>query len=235
MGALVKMWTDHLSAGWLLTIHRCHFGRYRIARSPDAVFVAGDTAQTILEGSDFRFDDIRTVISHAFPDGKAKAEVFAKTKPHVLSRNYRSHAGILNVAANLVDKMAQFFPDSVDSTGARDKGICNGPKPLLVWDQKTVDLALRDPTMIILCRDEEKAEVKRALVEKNSTCVPAIHCFWSLSCSVFALPTTHDDACARVSSKVPSYHCCECRCLILTLHYPRWRCCTASRQNRRAQ
>lgn len=87
----------------------------------------------------------------------------------MLSRNYRSHAGILNVAADLVDKLSLFFPESVDSTGARDKGICDGPKPLLVWNQKSVDLALRDPTLIVLCRDEDKPDVKRLLQLKNQS------------------------------------------------------------------
>lgn len=62
---------------------------------------AGDTAQCISKDSTFRFAEIKDLfyqryasISHATKqDGLAKPQVFA------LSKNYRSHSGILELAS----------------------------------------------------------------------------------------------------------------------------------------
>jgi len=72
-----------------------------VSNSRRQVFLAGDTAQTILEGADFQFSDLRSAL-HFIYDGRADA---SSSKPKHLDHNYRSHTGILDVAANLVRRM----------------------------------------------------------------------------------------------------------------------------------
>lgn len=48
-----------------------------------------------------------------------------------LPHNYRSHAGILNLATSVLDILKNFFPDSFDDLGD-DKGMMLGPKPVIL-------------------------------------------------------------------------------------------------------
>ena len=58
-----------------------------------------------------------------------------------LTVNYRTHNGILGCAANIVDVLLSIFPNSVDRL-ARDRGHFNGPKPQLLTETATDDLAI---------------------------------------------------------------------------------------------
>ena len=73
----------------------------------DRIFLAGDTAQSISYGVDFRFDEVRSVV-HALCGGAVAP------KPLTLSQNYRSHAGVLDIAAKVVDVMHDAFPHAAD-------------------------------------------------------------------------------------------------------------------------
>lgn len=129
-----------------------------MARDPNSVFLAGDTAQTILEGADFQFSDLRSAL-HFIYDGRADA---SSSKPKHLDHNYRSHTGILDVAANLVRRMHVFFKDSVDKTNP-DKGVARGPKPAFALGTAAVERALLDNRMVLLVRDEDRVNVEYKL------------------------------------------------------------------------
>ena len=62
---------------------------------------------------------------------------------HALSVNYRTHNGVLGVAAMLVDMLTSLFPASVDVL-PREKGFFTGPKPLLLRET-----ALQDAVVMI--------------------------------------------------------------------------------------
>lgn len=65
------------------------------------------------------------------------------TVPQVekLTVNYRTHNGILNCAAEIVDVLLSLFPNAVDRL-ARDRGHFNGPKPQLLTETGTDNLAI---------------------------------------------------------------------------------------------
>ena len=71
-----------------------------------SLFLAGDPAQAVVEGVDFRFEEVRKVV-HRFSGGR---EFIAK--PLKLERNFRSHTGNLNVAAMVLDYMFDAFLES---------------------------------------------------------------------------------------------------------------------------
>ena len=61
------------------------------------LFFAGDPAQSVVEGVEFRFEEVRSVAWHLY-NGDEK---YIPSKPYKVTRNFRSHAGILNVAAEV--------------------------------------------------------------------------------------------------------------------------------------
>ncbi len=96
---------------------------------------AGDTAQTIARGVGFRFEDLRDAFyHHILPVAAAGSAAAAKTTvPPVrqLLKNYRTHSGVLSVAAEVVDALLHFFPDSIDRL-EREMALTEGPPPLFI-------------------------------------------------------------------------------------------------------
>jgi superfamily I DNA/RNA helicase len=78
----------------------------KLCTSPNNLMLAGDTAQTIAVGVGFRFADCRQVLY----------ETFAGNKPILekLCENYRSHSGVLRLAASVVELLYFFFKDALD-------------------------------------------------------------------------------------------------------------------------
>lgn len=65
--------------------------------SHGGLFLAGDPAQSVVEGVEFRFEEVRSVPYHLFPGDKR----FIPEKPLTVTRNFRSHAGILKIAGEV--------------------------------------------------------------------------------------------------------------------------------------
>lgn len=61
----------------------------KLCRDPNNLFLAGDTAQSIALGVDFRFTDVRQIFYNSF--GGIEPRLLQ------LTHNYRSHAGVLRV------------------------------------------------------------------------------------------------------------------------------------------
>uniref|UniRef100_A0A7S3L325 UvrD-like helicase ATP-binding domain-containing protein n=3 Tax=Amphora coffeiformis TaxID=265554 RepID=A0A7S3L325_9STRA len=89
------------------------------------LFLAGDPAQAVEEGVDFRFEDVR-IVAYQMVD----QEKFRPSKPKLLRVNFRSHAGVLNLAAGVLEIMFQAFPGSAKEL-PKDKGLFHGPRPVL--------------------------------------------------------------------------------------------------------
>ena len=100
---------------------------YCCSGTPRSMFFAGDNAQTIEQGANFSFADTRIMADAVFPEHKGKGTALGKL--HVLSKNYRSHHGILNVAAFIIKTICRFFPAGVSP--AEDEGIALGPRPMI--------------------------------------------------------------------------------------------------------
>ncbi|CAN0905498.1 TPR and ankyrin repeat-containing protein 1 [Linum grandiflorum] len=90
----------------------------------------GDTAQTIVRGIDFRFEDIRSVFYNEFLDDAAK-EKSQVSKMFHLSQNFRTHVGIIRLAQSVTDLLYHFFPSSVDKLNKETSRIY-GEAPVLL-------------------------------------------------------------------------------------------------------
>ena len=116
----------------------------RCCRSPNEMFFTGDTAQSIMRGIAFRFEDLKSLFHHA----KEAADMIdhplqlrVPKKLYQLTYNYRSHAGILNLASSVVDLLLHYFPESFDKL-KKDEGLFDGPRPVLIKSCSPSDLAL---------------------------------------------------------------------------------------------
>ncbi|KAI8610947.1 hypothetical protein BC830DRAFT_1053849, partial [Chytriomyces sp. MP71] len=99
-----------------------------LCKDPEhGLMFAGDTAQVIHRGSVFRFQDLSSMI---YEELKEKKAITAAPKPFQLTKNYRSHDGILAVAASMLDLLREFFPASIDNLPA-EKGMIAGPQPVI--------------------------------------------------------------------------------------------------------
>ena len=122
---------DFTQAELALLIHCC--------RDPNSIFFTGDTAQSIMRGISFRFQDLR---SSFYRINKSVAEVKVPQKPHTLTINFRSHVGILQLARSIIDLLGTFFKGSIDDHLPEDTGMFPGPVPVLLESCEDSDLAL---------------------------------------------------------------------------------------------
>lgn len=104
---------------------------------PNDLFFAGDTAQSVVESCEFRFEDIKT-ISHYLADGKKELVL---NDPVVVNVNFRSHKGILDVAAAVLGRLFSVFPGSANQL-KEDKGLFYGPRPGIM--QKVTESTLSE-------------------------------------------------------------------------------------------
>ena len=115
----------------------------RCCRDPNGLFLTGDTAQSIMRGISFRFGDLTSL----FYDAQQKAEQLKSVihvgvpQVHQLTINFRSHSGILQLAASVIDLLKKFFPSSFDCL-PRDEGMFPGPQPSLLHSCSFSDLAI---------------------------------------------------------------------------------------------
>lgn len=118
----------------------------RVCADPNALFYCGDTAQTIARGIGFRFVDIQTLFhdegSRRKERGGAAAAVRVATPPIMqLTTNYRTHNGVLQPAAEVVEMLKLFFPKRIDEL-EREQARETGPSPLLLGSVNVDDLGL---------------------------------------------------------------------------------------------
>ncbi|NWH70262.1 TRNK1 protein, partial [Piaya cayana] len=109
---------------------------------PNAMFLTGDTAQSIMKGVAFRFSDLRSLFHYASKNSMNKKQRVRKPKRiYQLYQNYRSHSGILLLASGVVDLLQHYFPESFDRL-PKDCGLFDGPKPTVLESCSVSDLAI---------------------------------------------------------------------------------------------
>ena len=121
---------DFTQAELAIFIHCC--------RDPNSMFFTGDTAQSIMRGIAFRFQDLRSCF-HRLNNNIPSISV--PQKPLNLTINYRSHSGILKLAGTIIDLIKEFFRDSIDHL-PDDEGMFPGPVPVFMDSCKEEDLSL---------------------------------------------------------------------------------------------
>ena len=127
---------DFTQAELTLLLHCC--------RWPNGLFLTGDTAQSIMRGVSFRFSDLRSVfhyISKHLDHSRGQKTKVKVPHLHDLTQNFRSHSGILQLAASVIDLLMNFFRSSLDKLPS-DQGMFPGPKPVLLLSCSYSDLAL---------------------------------------------------------------------------------------------
>ena len=124
---------DFTQAELLLVLHCC--------RDPNGLFLTGDTAQSIMRGVSFRFKDVVSLF-HEAKEKPRRSDARNITVPtiHKLEQNFRSHSGILKLAASVIHLLEKLFPFSFDNL-PEDKGLYHGPKPVLLVSCDFSDLA----------------------------------------------------------------------------------------------
>lgn len=117
----------------------------RCCRFPNDLFFTGDTAQSIMRGIAFRFDDLKSLFHHAKKAAGIREDhhdfIRVPKRLYQLTHNYRSHAGILRLASSVVDLLLHYFRDSFDRL-QKDQGLFEGPKPVLLESCSPTDLAM---------------------------------------------------------------------------------------------
>jgi len=129
---------------------------------PGDLFLAGDPAQSVVEGTDFRFEEIRSVGYHVAGDNHQ----LIPQKPKTVNVNFRSHSGILNTAAAILRCLFDVFPDSAKQL-KEDQGLFRGPRPGVFHKVEASCLATlvkeKLNGAVILVPDERKSHWKRLL------------------------------------------------------------------------
>ncbi|KAF8459286.1 P-loop containing nucleoside triphosphate hydrolase protein [Kalaharituber pfeilii] len=103
-----------------------------LVRNPRGIHFAGDTAQCISRDNTFRFQDVQTRFHEHFSAmaNKARKDSWAKPELYKLAKNYRSHQGILSLAADIVQLLYNGFPSQIDIL-PREVGTYTGTKPTM--------------------------------------------------------------------------------------------------------
>jgi len=124
---------------------------------PNGLFLAGDPAQSVVEGTEFRFEEIRSV-----------AHFVGSTiqKPKTVNVNFRSHSGILNCAGGVLDFMFSYFPSSVKQL-KKDAGLFQGSRPGVLSGasihQLNILLSDKLKGAVVLTHDETSRHWRRQL------------------------------------------------------------------------
>ncbi|KAL8218515.1 hypothetical protein R6Q57_021888 [Mikania cordata] len=94
---------------------------------------AGDTAQTIAKGIDFRFQDITSLFYKEFltPKTAGKQEKGLISKIFQLKQNFRTHAGVLDLAQSVIDILYRYFSHSIDILEP-ETSLIYGEAPILL-------------------------------------------------------------------------------------------------------
>lgn len=122
---------------------------------PNGLFLAGDPAQSVVEGTEFRFEEIRSC-------GHFVGSVLQK--PKTVNVNFRSHSGILNCAGGVLDFMFTHFPGSAKQL-KKDAGLFQGSRPGVLSGASInqLNILLRDKLKgaVILTHDDSARHWRR--------------------------------------------------------------------------
>ncbi|KAF3159968.1 hypothetical protein TWF751_000520 [Orbilia oligospora] len=145
---------------------------------------AGDTAQCISRDSCFRFEDLKNLFFQKYENlgVLARQKNLAKLNLFTLSKNYRTHNGILKLAAKIVDVLSTNFPYAIDKFSP-ELGDFDGPSPIVFngfSSEDFIKFILRDgeeestgiisefgAEQVLIVRDEEaKCLLSKAMGDK---------------------------------------------------------------------
>ena len=129
---------------------------------PGDLFLAGDPAQSVVEGVEFRFEEIRSVGYRLYGENRRHLIL---DKPKTVHLNFRSHCGILNVAAAVLACMFKAFPDSAKQL-KEDRGLFQGPRPGVFHNVEVArlrELVMKRKGVVVLTHDRDASRWKQSL------------------------------------------------------------------------
>ncbi|KAG7361350.1 UvrD-like helicase [Nitzschia inconspicua] len=153
---------DHIYVDEVQDYAQAELALFFFLGRPGGLFLAGDTAQSVSLGVDFRFEELRSIGYSLFEDRR-----YVPDKPVTVNINFRSHSGILNVAAAILDRMFEAFPKSAN-TLAPDVGAFTGPRPSLLRDltpEKLREVVSLIDSVVLLTHDEHVQDLKNIVGE----------------------------------------------------------------------
>ncbi|KAF3974968.1 hypothetical protein CMV_001742 [Castanea mollissima] len=120
-----------------LTLSQIALFKY-ICKNVEGGFVfSGDTAQKIVKGIDFRFQDITSLFYNKFVmESKSSGQDGRKEKGIIseifhLSQNFRTHDGVLKLSQSVIELIYHFFPLSIDGLQP-EASLIYGEAPILL-------------------------------------------------------------------------------------------------------
>ncbi|XP_074280809.1 uncharacterized protein LOC141605808 isoform X2 [Silene latifolia] len=114
-----------------LTMKQLVILKYICKNVKEGFVFAGDTAQTIAKGVHFRFEDVKCLFYKEFLH-EEKKELNRKLSPLFnLSQNFRTHAGVLNLAQSITELIYHFFPESIDKLSP-ETSLVHGEAPVVL-------------------------------------------------------------------------------------------------------
>ena len=112
------------------------------SKIPNGMFCTGDTAQSIMKGVFFRFEDLKSQF-WMLAQSAQHNELVSVPQLRVLTDNFRTHSGILNLAQSVISLMKSTFKRTFqDSVLPSEVAMFEGPKPILLDLYSEKDLAL---------------------------------------------------------------------------------------------
>ncbi|XP_073363520.1 uncharacterized protein [Aegilops tauschii subsp. strangulata] len=198
-----------------LTMTQIALLKYVCRNIKEGFLFAGDTAQTIARGIDFRFEDIRSLFYTAFLTETEASKQGLKhgEKSHLsdmfqLSQNSRTHCGILRMAQSIMRPLCFFFPSSVDKLNP-ENGLVYGEAPVLLESDNDENAIMRifgenksqhgnlhgfGAQQVILVRDDATKKQIIDVVGKQALVLTIVECkgleFQNVECTYF-----RDDYC----------------------------------------
>lgn len=111
--------------------------KYVCSNISEGFVFAGDTAQTIARGINFRFEDIRNLFYEEFLAVDDNDQSKEKVMPDLfhLSQNFRTHTGITKLAQSVVEVLYHFFPFAIDKLHP-ETSLLYGEPPILLYSKE---------------------------------------------------------------------------------------------------
>jgi superfamily I DNA/RNA helicase len=116
-----------------LSMRQISLFKYICLNVDEGFIFAGDTAQTIARGIDFRFQDIRSLFYKEFLSTRTsvKQEKGLVSDIIQLKQNFRTHAGVLDLAQSVIDLLYCYFDHTIDSLEP-ETSLISGEAPVLL-------------------------------------------------------------------------------------------------------
>ncbi|XP_076897932.1 uncharacterized protein LOC143551363 [Bidens hawaiensis] len=116
-----------------LSMRQISLFKYICQNVEEGYIFAGDTAQTIARGIDFRFQNIRSLFYKEFLCSRTtqKQKKGIVSEIFQLKQNFRTHAGVLDLAHSVIQVLSRYFPHSIDILEP-ETSLISGEAPVLL-------------------------------------------------------------------------------------------------------